>query len=142
MNNETNETSMASVFGEVISTYTRAEAIADGGLVDVSSMAREAGLCIPVAVTAAVWEDCIVWTERDNAHQTYQDQSGRLWDVLFMAAQAAKACAANNDRLQFQLYRVPRDGCSTEPTLMTLKLMVGPGDQGEPVTTILLPNED
>ncbi len=142
MCNKPNETSMASVFGEVISTYTRAEAIVDGVLVDVSRMAKEAGFCIPVAITAAVWEDCIAWRESDNARQTYQDQSGRLWDVLFMAAHAAKACAGNNDRLQFQLYRVARDGCSTEPTLMTLKLMVGPGDEGEPVTAILLPNED
>ena len=59
-----------------------------------------------------------------------------------MAAHAATACASGGDRFQFQLYRVPRDGWSTEPTLMTLKLMVGPGDEGEPVTTILLPNED
>ncbi len=43
MCNETNQTSMASVFGEVISTYTRAEAIADGVLVEVSVMAKEAG---------------------------------------------------------------------------------------------------
>ena len=111
-------------------------------LVDVSRMAKETSFCIPVAVTAAAWEDCIVWRESDNARQTYQDQSGRLWDVLFMAVYAAKACASGGDRFQFQLYRVARDGCSTEPTPMTLKLMVGPGDEGEPVTTILLPNED
>jgi len=29
-----------------------------------------------------------------------------------------------------------------EAELTTLKLIVGPGDQGEPVITILLPNED
>lgn len=59
-----------------------------------------------------------------------------------MAALAAKACASNGARLQFQLYRVPRDGYSTEPTLMMLKLMVGPGDEGVPVRTILLPSKD
>jgi len=44
--------------------------------------------------------------------------------------------------LLFQLYRVPRDGLSTEAVLVTLKLIVGPGDAGEPVITVLLPNED
>ena len=44
--------------------------------------------------------------------------------------------------MMFQLYRVPRDGHSTEAVLVTLKLIVGPGDAGEPVITILLPDED
>ncbi len=35
-----------------------------------------------------------------------------------------------------------RDGRSTEAELTTLKLIVGPGDDGEPVMTTLLPNED
>jgi hypothetical protein len=37
---------------------------------------------------------------------------------------------------------VPRDVQATEAELTTLKLVVGPGDDGEPVMTILLPNED
>ena len=31
---------------------------------------------------------------------------------------------------------------STDAVLVTLKLIVGPGDSGEPVITILLPDED
>jgi hypothetical protein len=42
----------------------------------------------------------------------------------------------------FRLYRVPRDGHSTNAVLVTLKLIVGPGDSGEPVISILLPDED
>ena len=42
----------------------------------------------------------------------------------------------------FQLYRVPRDGQSMEAELITLRLIVGPGDSGEPVITILLQHED
>jgi len=33
------------------------------------------------------------------------------------------------------------DGCWKEAKLTTLKLLVGPGDQGEPVITIRLPDE-
>ena len=39
----------------VISVYTRAQAIEDGILVDVSETAREAGFRIPVAITRTVW---------------------------------------------------------------------------------------
>ena len=45
----------AAPFGPAISTYTRAQAIEDGILVDVSDTACEAGFTIPVAVTRTVW---------------------------------------------------------------------------------------
>jgi len=129
------------LFGEVISTYSRAQALADGVLVDAAPMAQEAGFRWPVAITAAAWSDCVVWSDADNERQVHQDQSGRLFDVLYMAHHAIRSSRRNGDRLTFQLYRVPRDGKSTEAVITTLKLIVGPGDDGEPVITIL-PDED
>ena len=141
MSNTSNEPSAESFFGEVISTYTRAQALEDGVLVDAGSMAREAGFKWPVALTSAVWADCVAWTD-DDQQQAYQDQSGRLWDLLFMASHAIRTRKDSGDRLLFQFYRVPRDGQSMEAELTTLKLMIGPGDNSEPVITVLLPNED
>jgi hypothetical protein len=129
-------------FGEVISVYTRAQALADGVLIDAGPMAREVGFRWPVAITAGAWADCVTWSDADSERQTPQDQSGRLWDVLFMAAYAIRANPKGSAELLFELDRVPRDGQATEAELTTLKLVVGPGDEGEPVTTILLPNED
>jgi hypothetical protein len=142
MSNPTNDRRTDAFFGEVISTYTRAQAIQDGVLIDAGAMANEAGFKWPVAVTSAAWAECVAWTEDDSDRQVHQDQSGRLWDVLYMASHAIRTSASASDRLLFQLYRVPRDGRSTEAELTTLKLIVGPGDQGEPVITILLPDED
>ena len=142
MSNTSNETPTESFFGEVISTYTRAQAIEDGVLIDAGAMASEAGFKWPVALTSAVWADCVAWSEDDSRRQIYQDESGRLWDVLYMASHAIRTSKDSGDRLLFQLYRVPRDGQSTEAVLVTLKLIVGPGDAGEPVITLLLPNED
>ena len=142
MSSISNEQSVESFFGDVISTYTRAQAIEDGVLIDVSSMAREAGFKWPVAMTSTAWADCVAWTDDDSLQQVHQDQSGRLWDVVFMASHAIRASRSSGDRLLFQLYRVARDGYSTEAVLVTLKLIVGPGDTGEPVMTILLPYED
>lgn len=142
MSNSSSNRSTESFFGEVISTYTRAQAIEDGVLIDTGGMAQEAGFKWPVAVTSAAWAGCIAWTEDDSDKQIYQDQSGRLWDVLYMASHAIRQGSGSGDRLLFKLYRVRRDGYSKEAILATLKLIVGPGDQGEPVITILLPDED
>jgi hypothetical protein len=129
-------------FGDVISIYTRTQAIEDGQLIDVSETAQEAGFTLPVAMTATVWADCVAWTDDDIEKQAYQDKSGRLWDVLYMAYHGIRTNKACGNQLLYQLYRVPRDGHSTEAVLVTLKLIIGPGDTLDPVITILLPNEN
>jgi len=143
MSNTFNDQSTESFFGDVISTYTRAQAIEDGVLIEISPLAKESGFNEwPVAMTAGAWADCVAWSDRDSQTQVYQDQSGRLYDVIFMAFQAICLSREIGDRLLFRLYRVPRDGHSTDAGLTTLKLIVGPGDSGEPVITILLIDED
>ncbi len=136
------EKTAESFFGNVISTYSRAQAIEDGVLIDPGSMTREAGFKWPVALTADAWAECVVWADDDSRQQVHQDQSGRLWDVLYMASHAIRTSKNSGDRILFQLYRVPRDGQSMEAELITLRLIVGPGDSAEPVITILLPHED
>ena len=129
----------------VIHAYTRAEALADGVLVDVTTTAREAGFQVPTAVTAAVFDECIEWTGSDaEQSRTHQDQEGRLWDVVCLAAFKARTLLARSvhqNQLVFQLDVVPRPG-RTHPRRRTLKLVIGPGDNHEPVATIMLPNED
>ena len=142
MSNTSNEQSAESFFGDIISTYTRAQAIEDGVLIDVSSIAKESGFEWPVSMTAGAWADCVAWSDTDSQTQVYQDQSGRLWDVIFMAFQAISLSRETGDRLLFRLYRVLRDGHSTDAELTTLKLIVGPGDSGEPVITIMCGDED
>jgi len=77
MSNASTKQPVESIFGDVISTYTRAQAIEDGVLIEAGSMARELGFKFPVAVTAAVWTDCVDWTDEDSEAQTHQDRSGR-----------------------------------------------------------------
>ena len=77
MNNSETQ-SLEDVFGPVIASYSRAQAIDDGVLIDVTPMAREAGFKWPVALTHTAWCDCVAWTERDNRSQVYQDESGRF----------------------------------------------------------------
>lgn len=124
----------SSSFGPIISTYTRAQAIADGVLVDVSEMAREAGIRHPTALTSAVWTQYVRVPEGVEA----QDEQGRLWDILNMFRFAAKQ-SPGGGALFFKVL-VRNDNFA--PALVTLKALCGPGDTPEPVLTILLPNED
>ena len=126
---------------EIISAYSRQQAIEDGFLVDVSKTAAEAGFRLHTVLTRAAWEQCVAWSEEDNKRQVYQDESGRLWDVLWMAYFAACRNGSASELL-YEFRCVPRDGRGRLPQRKILKLHIGPGDAGEPVITIMLPNED
>lgn len=129
-------------FGPVVYRYTRTQALEDGVLIDATQMAKEAGFKLPVALTAAAWADCVAWTDEDIRQQTYQDASGRLWDVLIMAAFAVQSAPESLYPSLFSLMRIPRDGKSQRSERRRLKLVLGPGDDGEPVLTFMLPDED
>jgi hypothetical protein len=120
----------------LIHAYSRKEAIEDGFLVDVSETAREAGFRYSVAVTRTVWERYVVVPEGVSC----QDEGGRLWDILWMLkAEIASGAKDSEDVLEFRLY-VRNNNELLE--LVTLKSVCGPGDDGEPVITIMLPSED
>ncbi len=129
------------LFGEIISSYTRAQVFEEGVLVDVSKTAREAGFQYPVAVTASVWHQYIEWTNEDSKKQTVQDTEGRLWDILCMLRFAYRS-KKDTDCIFYKLNVVPRDGKTQKAKLITLKALIGGGDNCEPVITIMLPDED
>lgn len=129
------------LFGKPISSYTRQQAIEDGKLMDVTPVAAEAGFRIPICLTRAVYIDCVEWDDADTKRQTYQDQSGRLWDVLWMAILAAKR-SRNESIISFNVLRVPRGGKARKPRPVNLKMMIHGGDEGELVITIMMPDED
>lgn len=128
---------------EVIYSYTRREALADGGLVEVpANLAAEAGFRCHVALTAAAWADCVEWREEDTHRKGIpQDLNGRLWDVLWMARCAAIA-DPNTSQTTFAVYRICRYKTSNSATKVQLVLHIGPGDEGEPVATIMQVGED
>ena len=128
--------------GPAVAPYTRAQALEAGTLVDAGMKAREAGFRWPVALTRSAWNCCVAWTVEDSARQVGQHESGRLWDVVYIASYALGLVTGSGDQLLFPVYRVPRDGVSVTPQEVTLKIALGAGDSGEPVVTIMLPNED
>ena len=121
---------------DLIHRYTRAQAIADGVLIDVTPTAREAGLRWPVALTCGVWERCV----RVPEGVACQDEAGRLWDVLWQLLFTI-ARQGGGHLVSFAVH-VRNDNREGTPPLVRLKAVSGPGDQGEPVITVMLPDED
>jgi hypothetical protein len=58
---ETQEMKTRDFWGDcaVIHQYSRADALADGVLIDATELAREAGFRYPVALTSAAWHECV-----------------------------------------------------------------------------------
>ena len=136
------QTAAADTFSSPISTYARAQAIEDGILVDVSDTAREAGFTIPVAVTRTVWDRLVALPE---GYKGFQDESGRLWDVVWMAHHYARR-ASNTDRVRMcvlvrDIRKDLRD--SNRPPRKHFPIVVlGAGDTAGPVVTIMFPEDN
>lgn len=120
---------------ELIYSYTRAQALDDGVLVDVTDIAKEAEILIPVAVTAKVWADVESLPAR-YAGSNYGPHT-RIWDVLWMCACAMRRAPLDASEVRFTV--IMPVGRKTH---YYLKAVIGPGDDGEPVLTIMRPDED
>jgi len=149
---------------EVISVYSRQQAIDDGILVDceqapMGEMRRQL-MKWPLAMTATAFHR-YVWPIDEEANlPSGQTLEGRFRDVVWMfhAAVKGRVPARRIDpcNLLFDFYCIAADPavssnetidetarCGPEGMrLVTLKAVSGPGDDGEPVMTFMLPEED
>ncbi|WP_419708000.1 DUF6573 family protein [Promicromonospora sp. NFX87] len=144
MSNSTNE-SPAGFWGHVVHTYLVADAVADGTMIPVDqAVATEAGFKIPVIMSARAWADLVTWDRDEN----WQDEAGRLWDVLFMTALAASVTRDGAAGTSVTIGRVPNRTSSgtpsraQKPQRVTFEAVVQAYDMGgEPCLTIYLPEE-
>jgi hypothetical protein len=123
---------------EFIHTYSRADALTDGSLIQVpASTARRFGIKAPVAITRAVYLGTI-WDhsaptskDHDTARNFTPHETRRLHHLLHTAVHELARVAATSqlhkdaDRITFS-YRDQR-----------VIFHIGPGDNGEAVFTIM-----
>ena len=118
---------------------------------DVTETAKEAGIVYPTAVTQALWNGYI---ESPESLKGFQDIQGRLWDVLTMFSFSARAMKkANIDVAESQkdtaqtlyfktMFQMPSKAGNPKIETVDLKAICGPGDNAEPILTIMLMKED
>jgi hypothetical protein len=135
------------LFGPVIYAYTRSDAIRDGVLVELTQ-AAEAGFKVPVAITSAAYAACIAWPEADPKLPSI------LWlrEEMVLVAAIAEARAHRRrmtggkverpDRIDFIVETVQLREGKADQIQVALYMVIGGGDQGEPVGTIMLVGED
>lgn len=114
--------------------YSRADALADGVLIDVTETAEEAGFRYPVALTQALWADIHAIPEQ---LQGIAAPKGRLCNVLFVGRCAIKQQASQSSSCLYHLEMPVGDAQD-----YAVKAVCGPGDSGEPVITLMQPGED
>jgi hypothetical protein len=121
----------------VIHSYSRAQAIEDGVLVDLTEWASQTGFKVPVACTAAVRHSYIVPTE--ELRPVGQSERGRAHDLLWLLYVAVRKCPSRTDQLMFKVIFLmsPRNHETVK-----FKAISGPGDTREMVLTIMMPEED
>ncbi len=124
-----------SFFGKPILRYTRADALRDGVLHDISTIARAcAGLRLPVAVSQGLWRALagrVPFNARDE----------RLRDLCYGFAFGMVGLT----RGRWQETVAGREFAFTFRTgerRLPARLVLAPGDDGEPVATFLLPKKD
>lgn len=89
----------------------------------------------PTALTAAVFGQYVEVPEGVEA----QDEAGRLWDIVWMLRYGITQSKGDGSEILFELH-VRNDNRAAE--LVQLKAHCGPGDEAEPVITVMLPDED
>ena len=126
-----------SPFGQVIYSYTRAQAVADGVQVDVSKTAQEAGIKFPMFLTRAVYDAYVAVPEGVTA----QDEAGRLWDIVWMTRFGIIRSCPGVDRIPVALYA---RNDNQRSKLVKLIATCGPLDidDPQPAITVMMPDED
>jgi hypothetical protein len=126
------------VNARIVFAYSRSQAIADGFQIEVTKTAHEAGIRFPVFITRGVFELCVAIPPNVSC----QDESGRLWDVVWMLRFAILKARTGVERIPVALY--VRNSDTERPRLVKLLATVGPLDidDPQPAITVMLPNED
>lgn len=128
---------------DLIYSYSREQAIADGVLIDLS--ARYPEICSehykwPVACTSSIWNLIQLFAdEADGA-----SPAGVVHDILWMSRFPIRKYQEGVGETCIFLFCIPeavqmKMHTGPEPQL---KIHVGPNDNGEPCITIMMPEED
>lgn len=112
-------------FGPVIHRYTRAQAIDDGVLVDVTSLAK-GYFKYSVAMTTEAYADVFGSGETADPGVAHD-----LFSVMILTTRAKRGDVS---RIDFSL--------KVRGRIVRLYSVCGPGDGGEPVLTIMQPGQD
>ena len=119
-----------------IHSYSRAQAIEDGVLIDVTKQAKDIGIRIPAALTAGVWTEAIAAPIETELASEISEES-RVKELLEMAMMELETSPSKCVRFVYHVMMTLDHSKRLE-----FRVVVGPGDDGREVLTVMLPQED
>ncbi len=120
---------------EVISVYTRKQALADEVLVDITEVARANRFKVPTAVTAGLFA---IIKPTEELEALGESLDGRLRCVLRLLFRAIRKAAKDCERISFSVaFQTALDRIETVGVLAVM----GPDDDMRPCLTIGLPED-
>jgi hypothetical protein len=124
-------------FGDIVYRYTRAQAIADGVQVEATELAAEVGIRFPVFITRRAFDTFVTV----SLTVTGQDETGRLWDILWMLRLTLAKGKPGQSRLPFGFLERFDGQC---PRRVSLLATCGPLDIDDPrpAITVMMLDED
>jgi hypothetical protein len=122
---------------EIIDSYSRAQAIKDGVLIDVTEHANKVGIRYPLAITANLFHQYIEPTKELEAQG--QSLLGRLADVFQQLITTIKQAGEHDVEIHFLVGFLMN---SRRKENIGVWACVDGGDDGNPVITIMLEGED
>ena len=119
---------------------TRQQLLAEGALLDISAIAREAGLVFSTAITAGLWA---AYGDARTAGESPRFVLVLCWMLRFAIRDLIPARRFKDpfsETLFFGIFVQER--ATGQFRLAEVKAVCDPGDNLEPVITLLLPEED
>ncbi len=117
--------------------YTRARAVHDGLMIDVSPIAAHTGYRLPVAITRAAWAAAVFCTPAELARGFTEAE--RLAHLLACLNDAVHRAPCHASALQFGMCI---ERAQNEFSAVLLRCVVWPGDDGELALTVRIPGEE
>lgn len=123
---------------DYIFKYTRQMALEDGVLIDVSEIAKEFGIKMPCALSAALFADC-VFVNKPPSDEVKHMETQRM-AMLFTKFALSISKNFDTDRFSFEL---PYFDYSINKSITATVIAALHGDdEGEPCMTMMFPSDD
>lgn len=121
---------------EVVHAYSRANAIEDGVLFDITEQAKACGIVYPAAMTPGVWAE-VICVPQGTASDCVAAEDDRIAKLLSITMDAVQMSGTRRAHFEY-----PGGVGGSEPKSVKLWAVLGPGDDARPVLTIMLEGED
>lgn len=128
---------------DLIHTHTRAQALEDGDLIDVTPQAQAAGLTCPTACTAALYGQLV--GSGPNAPLRLENLLTTLRRAIEAGVREWIFQGAQGDgpkEVVFAMQDNHTEGLPEDGERVEAYAAIGPDDNGEPVLTVMLSYED